>query len=182
MRLIASCSTAWITAEMIAINTDVQSLTSSVATHKVQIGRNVTRGLGAGGDPELGYQAAHESADELREVVTGCADGFHLRRTRRRNRLRRGSGRCAVGARDGALVLVFATLPFAFEGKRRAAQAEEALADLQRDCRRGHLFRERSHGRHGFAEGGDSSGFRRRRHHHQPERARDRECRSATRA
>ena len=46
-------------AELIAINTDVQSLASSVAAHKVQLGRTVTRGLGAGGDPELGYNAAY---------------------------------------------------------------------------------------------------------------------------
>jgi len=47
-------------ADVVAINTDVQSLASSVAAHKVQLGRAVTRGLGAGGDPELGYQAAVE--------------------------------------------------------------------------------------------------------------------------
>ena len=51
-------------ADLIAINTDVQSLASSVATQKMQIGREITRGLGAGGDPELGYNAAQESADE----------------------------------------------------------------------------------------------------------------------
>jgi len=56
-------------AEAVAINTDVQSLASSVAAHKVQLGRTVTRGLGAGGDPELGYQAAAESADEIREAL-----------------------------------------------------------------------------------------------------------------
>ncbi|PYJ80301.1 MAG: hypothetical protein DME69_01345 [Verrucomicrobia bacterium] len=56
-------------AEVVAINTDVQSLASSVAAHKVQLGRSVTRGLGAGGDPELGYQAAVESADEIREAL-----------------------------------------------------------------------------------------------------------------
>src|SRR5437773_9730827 len=56
-------------ADLIAINTDVQSLASSVAAHKVQLGRTVTRGLGAGGDPEIGYNAAVESADEIREAV-----------------------------------------------------------------------------------------------------------------
>src|SRR5437764_10611169 len=55
--------------DLIAINTDVQSLASSVAARKVQLGRSVTRGLGAGGDPELGYQAALESADEIREAL-----------------------------------------------------------------------------------------------------------------
>src|SRR3712207_8389730 len=52
--------------DLVAANTDVQSLASSVASNKVQLGRNVTRGLGAGGDPELGFNAAHEAADEIR--------------------------------------------------------------------------------------------------------------------
>ena len=119
-------------AEMVAVNTDVQSLASSVATQKVQIGRAATRGLGAGGDPELGFNAAEESADELREVLqggrmvficTGLGGGT-------------GSGAAPVLAQmareSGALVLAFATLPFAFEGKRRAAQAAAALRELQR--------------------------------------------------
>src|SRR5213083_634991 len=115
-------------AEVVAINTDVQSLASSVAAHKVQLGRSVTRGLGAGGDPELGYQAAVESADEIREalvdarmifICTGLGGGT-------------GSGAApyiAQLAREaGSLVVAFATLPFAFEGKRRGAQARDALA------------------------------------------------------
>src|SRR5437867_3930956 len=56
-------------ASVVAINTDVQSLTSSVAAHKVQLGRSITRGLGTGGDPELGYDAAVESVDEIREAL-----------------------------------------------------------------------------------------------------------------
>src|SRR6266508_3270782 len=56
-------------AEVLALNTDVQSLASSVAAHKVQLGRTVTRGLGAGGDPEVGYQAAFESTEEIREAL-----------------------------------------------------------------------------------------------------------------
>src|SRR5213592_598625 len=117
-------------ASVVAINTDVQSLTSSVAAHKVQLGRTVTRGLGTGGDPELGYQAAFESTEEIREALTGarmiviCAG------------LGGGTGSGAAPyvahlAREaGALVLAFATLPFAFEGRRRNAQAREALARL----------------------------------------------------
>src|SRR5580692_515523 len=58
-------------AELVAINTDVQSLTASVAAHKVQIGRNLTRGLGAGGDPELGLAAAEEATDEILSVLQG---------------------------------------------------------------------------------------------------------------
>src|SRR3954469_631272 len=56
-------------ADLIAINTDAQSLASSVAAHKVQLGRTVTRGLGAGGDPEVGYEAAFESPDEIRKAL-----------------------------------------------------------------------------------------------------------------
>jgi cell division protein FtsZ len=117
-------------AEVVAINTDVQSLASSVAAHKVQLGRTVTRGLGAGGDPELGYQAAVESADEIREaladarmifICAGLGGGT-------------GSGAAPYVAQlaheAGALVVAFATLPFSFEGKRRNAQAREALTRL----------------------------------------------------
>ncbi len=119
-------------AEMIAVNTDVQSLASSVATNKVQIGREVTRGLGAGGDPELGYNAARESADELREAIAGARLVFVCAG------LGGGTGSGAapwvaqMAMESGALVVALATLPFAFEGKRRTAQAMEALQELQR--------------------------------------------------
>ena len=119
-------------AEMIAVNTDVQSLASSVATAKVQIGREMTRGLGAGGDPELGYNAARESAEELREAMQGARMVFVCAG------LGGGTGSGAapyvaqLAHESGALVLAFATLPFAFEGKRRTAQAMEALHELQR--------------------------------------------------
>lgn len=118
-------------ADLIAINTDVQALASSVAARKVQLGRTVTRGLGAGGDPEVGYDAAFESADEMRQalsdarmifVCTGLGGGT-------------GSGAAPavaqVAREGGSLVIAFATLPFAFEGKRRLAQAHEALAKLR---------------------------------------------------
>src|SRR5260370_37488714 len=59
-------------ADVVAINTDVRSLASSVAPHKVQLGRMVTRGLGAGGDPGWGYQAAVESAEGTREALAGA--------------------------------------------------------------------------------------------------------------
>src|SRR5213083_1177231 len=117
-------------AEVVAINTDVQSLASSVAPHKVQLGRNVTRGLGAGGDPELGYQAAVESADEIREALADANVIFICAG------LGGGTGSGAAPyvaqlAREaGALVIAFVTLPFTFEGKRRNAQAREALARL----------------------------------------------------
>jgi cell division protein FtsZ len=117
-------------ASVVAINTDVQSLTSSVAPHKVQLGRTVTRGLGAGGDPELGYDAALESADEIREALADARMIFVCAG------LGGGTGSGAAPyvaqlAREaGALVIAFVTLPFTFEGKRRNAQAREALARL----------------------------------------------------
>jgi len=117
-------------AEVLAVNTDVQSLASSVVAHKVQLGRTVTRGLGAGGDPEVGYQAAFESTEEIGEALTGARMIFICAG------LGGGTGSGAAPyvahlAREaGALVLAFATLPFAFEGRRRNAQAREALARL----------------------------------------------------
>src|SRR6478736_6163387 len=58
--------------ELIAINTDAQALTASVVEHKVQLGRNTTRGLGAGGDPELGYSAAEEGVEEISRAIEGA--------------------------------------------------------------------------------------------------------------
>jgi cell division protein FtsZ len=121
-------------ANIIAINTDVQSLASAVAAHKVQLGQTILRGLGTGGDPELGYQAAYESADEIQQaladakmvfVCTGLGGGT-------------GSGAAPAVAQiareSGSSVVVFATLPFAFEGKRRTTQAQEALAKLRENA------------------------------------------------
>ncbi len=117
--------------DLIAANTDVQSLASSVATQKVQLGRTVTRGLGAGGDPELGFNAADESADEIRETLQGARMVFVCAG------LGGGTGSGAapcivqIARESGALVVAFATLPFGFEGKRRGAQASEGLRQLQ---------------------------------------------------
>src|SRR5256714_9823255 len=121
-------------ADPIAINTDVQALASSVASTKVQLGRTVTRGLGAGGDPEVGYNAGFESADEIRRALTDARMIFIC------TGLGGGTGSGAapavaqVAREHGSLVLAFATLPFAFEGKRRLAQAHEALVKLRENC------------------------------------------------
>ncbi|HEX4640973.1 MAG TPA: cell division protein FtsZ [Chthoniobacterales bacterium] len=121
-------------ADLIAINTDVQALASSVASTKVQLGRSVTRGLGAGGDPDVGYNAAFESADEIREALGGARMIFVC------TGLGGGTGSGAapavaqVARERGSLVLGVATLPFAFEGKRRLAQAREAVAKLRDNC------------------------------------------------
>jgi cell division protein FtsZ len=116
--------------QLIAINTDVQSLAGSVATHKVQLGRTLTRGLGSGGDPELGLAAAEESTEEIRKALKGgdviivCAG------------LGGGTGSGAapwvvqLAKEEKALVLVIAALPFTFEGRRRCAQASTSLEQL----------------------------------------------------
>jgi len=116
--------------DLIAINTDVQSLASSVAARKVQLGRTATRGLGTGGDPELGYQAGIESADEIRQAIAGARMIFICAGLGGGT----GSGAAPIVAQlareAGSLVIAFATLPFSFEGKRRAIQAQDALARL----------------------------------------------------
>ena len=117
-------------AELLACNTDVRTLTSSVAPEKIQIGRNLTKGLGAGGDPDLGRQAAGEAELELRDalrdrkiifICVGLGGGT-------------GSGAAPLVARlareGGAFTVVFATTPFNFEGRRRREQAENALKEL----------------------------------------------------
>jgi cell division protein FtsZ len=121
-------------ADLVAINTDVQSLTASVAAHKVQLGRNLTRGLGSGGDPELGYAAAEEATDEMRSVLQGGSVIFLC------TGLGGGTGSGAaplvaqIAKEENALVLGFAAVPFSFEGRRRCAQAAESLTRLRAVC------------------------------------------------
>ena len=121
-------------AELVALNTDAQSLAACVAPVKVQLGRSTTRGLGAGGDPEIGYAAAEEALDEVRAVFEGASLIFLCVGLGGGT----GSGSAPLLAnlarQQNALVIVFATLPFAFEGRRRMAQAEEALASLQQQA------------------------------------------------
>jgi cell division protein FtsZ len=118
-------------ADLVAINTDVQSLTASVAAHKIQLGRTLTRGLGSGGDPELGLAAAEEATEEIRSLLRPGSTVFICAG------LGGGTGSGAapiiaqIAKEENALVLVFATLPFGFEGRRRCAQAEESLAQLR---------------------------------------------------
>ena len=117
-------------AELLAMNTDVRTLASSVAGEKIQLGRNLTKGLGAGGDPELGQNSILEAETEIREslrdrqivfICVGLGGGT-------------GSGAAPIVVRlareAGAFVVVFATMPFGFEGRRRREQAEESLNQL----------------------------------------------------
>ncbi len=116
--------------DLIAVNTDVQSLAASVASAKVQLGRTLTRGLGTGGDPEMGAQAAQESSEEIRRALTDARMIFVCAGLGGGT----GSGAAPVAAQiareHGGLVIVFATLPFTFEGKRRMQQAQDSLARL----------------------------------------------------
>lgn len=120
--------------EFVAINTDVQSLTASVCENKLLVGQKSTRGLGAGGDPELAAAAAAESQAELLAAVEGCPVIFLL------GGLGGGTASglmpdCARLAREkGAFVVSVVTLPFSFEGKRRQHQAEATLQALQSDA------------------------------------------------
>jgi cell division protein FtsZ len=113
------------------MNTDVQSLTSSVASRKVQLGRGVTRGLGAGGDPEIGFGAASEAQEDIRKALEGASLIFLC------VGLGGGTGSGAaqlvasMAKENGSLVVAIVTMPFTFEGKRRAGQAGDALISLQ---------------------------------------------------
>lgn len=117
--------------EFIAVNTDAQALHHSKANVKIHIGKDTTRGLGAGADPVVGEAAARESVEELKNVLEsadmvfitiGAGGGT-------------GSGAGHIVARvareSGALVVGFATKPFAFEGEKRRRNAEAAIENLR---------------------------------------------------
>jgi cell division protein FtsZ len=119
--------------EFIAINTDAQALLMSDADVKLDIGRELTRGLGAGANPEVGGKAAEDHADEIEEVLKG-ADMVFVTAGEGGGT---GTGGAPVVARIarslGALTIGVVTRPFAFEGRRRANQAEEGIATLRDD-------------------------------------------------
>lgn len=116
--------------ELLALNTDVRTLAACVAGEKIQLGRNLTKGLGAGGDPDLGYQAMLEAESEIRAALRGRRIVFLC------VGLGGGTGSGAapvitrIAREEGAFVVVFATMPFAFEGRRRREQAETTLNEL----------------------------------------------------
>jgi len=117
--------------EFIAVNTDAQALLLSDADVKLDIGREITRGLGAGADPEVGRRAAEDHADEIEEVLTG-ADMVFVTAGEGGGT---GTGAAPVVARIarsvGALTIGVVTRPFGFEGKRRAAQADTGIHTLR---------------------------------------------------
>lgn len=119
--------------EFVAINTDAQQLLMSDADVKLDIGRELTKGLGAGANPEVGRQAAEDHAAEIEEVLRGadmvfvtCGEGGGT-----------GTGGAPVVARIarhlGALTIGVVTKPFNFEGKRRSSQAEQGVTNLREE-------------------------------------------------
>jgi cell division protein FtsZ len=120
--------------QLAVINTDYQALSSSPVQDKVLIGMGVTRGLGAGGDPELGREAAEADREKISAVVKECDLVFLIAG------MGGGTGSGAlpvvaeIAAEQGALVIAFVTLPFSFEGGRRLKQAEEGLLALRKVC------------------------------------------------
>ena len=119
--------------EFIAINTDAQALYYSQADVKLNIGPETTRGLGAGGDPKIGQEAAQESMAEIQEVLDG-ADMLFLALGAGGGT---GSGAAHVIAKIakdmGILVVAFVTKPFSFEIDKRSRNAEQAIANLEKN-------------------------------------------------
>lgn len=120
--------------QMAVINTDAQALAASPVQDKVLIGASVTRGLGAGADPDLGRQAVESDREKIAAVVKDCDLVFLLAG------MGGGTGSGAaptvaeIAAEQGAMVIAFVTLPFSFEGGRRAKQADEGLHALRKVC------------------------------------------------
>src|SRR5215212_9356316 len=113
--------------EFIAVNTDAQTLLMSDAEVKMDIGRETTRGLGAGSDPEVGRGAADEHKDEIEEILKG-ADMVFIAAGEGGGTGTGGAPVVAEVARSlGALTIGVVTRPFAFEGRRRAVQAEAGI-------------------------------------------------------
>lgn len=119
--------------DFVAVNTDVQALHYTSAPHKLHIGKTVTRGLGAGMDPDLGRKSAEEAQNEIREVMKDadmvfltCGLGGGT-----------GSGAspvvAAIAKELGVLTIAVVTKPFAFEGQQRKVIAEKALEELSRN-------------------------------------------------
>ena len=117
--------------EFIAVNTDAQALHHSNATKKIHIGKEATRGLGAGADPAVGEKAAQESLDEIKQALQGADMVFVTIGAGGGT----GSGAGHIVAKaakaENALVVGFATKPFAFEGEKRRRNAEAAIDNLR---------------------------------------------------
>lgn len=118
--------------DFIAINTDLQALERNQAPNKIQVGKNLTRGLGAGADPTIGHRAVEEDRDEIARMIAGSDMVFVTAGM--------GGGTGTGGApmvaniakSMGALVVGIVTKPFNSEGKKRAAQAELGIEEMKK--------------------------------------------------
>ncbi len=120
--------------EFIAINTDAQALLMSDADVKLDVGRDSTRGLGAGADPEVGRRAADDAKDDIEELLRG-ADMVFVTAGEGGGTGTGGAPVVATIARKlGALTVGVVTRPFSFEGKRRGNQAETGISALRESC------------------------------------------------
>ncbi len=119
-------------AEFVAINTDKQALLMSKATHRIQIGEKLTRGLGAGADPEVGQKAAEESKAVINEMLKGCDLAFITAGMGGGT----GTGAAPVVAQIarelGILTIAVVTKPFGFEGRKRMDNAERGIENLKK--------------------------------------------------
>lgn len=117
--------------ECIAMNTDAQALAASAADRHLQLGQDSTRGLGAGGNPDVGARAAEESEQQITEALTGAELVFITLGLGGGTGTGAGPIIARIARRLGALIVGLATLPFTFEGRRRIAAAQTGLAQLR---------------------------------------------------
>jgi cell division protein FtsZ len=118
--------------EFYAGNTDAQALASSPAKHKIRLGLEVTKGLGAGADPDVGFAAANESVEEIRKALEG-ADMVFITAGMGGGTGTLGSSVVAQVAKElGCLTVGVVTKPFLFEGKRRMKNAERGMLELKK--------------------------------------------------
>ena len=116
--------------EFVAVNTDAQALRQCCSDAKIQIGRKLTRGLGAGARPEVGRAAFEESADEIRKALAGADLVFVTAGMGGGTGTGAAPGIAALAREMGALTVAVVTKPFLFEGKKRMRQAEDGLGAL----------------------------------------------------
>lgn len=117
--------------DFVAVNTDQQHLLASIAQTKVQIGDGVTKGLGAGADPELGKKAAEESLDRIKQVITGADMVFIAYGAGGGTGTGAGPVIADLARKMGILSVAVITKPFGFEGTRRIVVAEEGIDSLR---------------------------------------------------
>ncbi|MGQ9569384.1 MAG: cell division protein FtsZ [Thermodesulfovibrionales bacterium] len=118
--------------EFIAINTDLQVLENSLAPVKVQIGKNLTRGLGAGSDPQIGREAAFEDRDAIVEVLEGADMIFVTAGMGGGTGTGAGPIIASIAKELGALTVAVITKPFFYEGKKRILNAEEGIKEMKK--------------------------------------------------